>query len=64
MNQNEALALLRRYYAAFNAGDTQAMLAYLTQDVAHDINQGTRQVGKAAFRQFLAYMEGRAFGVR
>jgi steroid delta-isomerase-like uncharacterized protein len=52
-----ALALLERYYAAFNAGDRPAMLACLTEDVAHDINQGERQTGKAAFTAFLAHMD-------
>ncbi|MDE2618974.1 MAG: nuclear transport factor 2 family protein [Sphingomonadales bacterium] len=55
--RDEALALIGRYYAAFNAGDGEAMLACLSDDVAHDINQGTRQVGKAAFRAFLAHMD-------
>jgi steroid delta-isomerase-like uncharacterized protein len=57
MNQNEALALLARYYDAFNAGDNEAMLACLTDDVAHDINQGSRQIGRQAFRAFLAHMD-------
>ena len=55
--RDEALALIGRYYAAFNAGDGEAMLACLSDDVAHDINQGARQVGKAAFRAFLAHMD-------
>lgn len=53
----ETEALLSRYYAAFNAGDAEAMLACLADDVAHDINQGERQSGKAAFRAFLARMD-------
>lgn len=57
MSQTTALALLDRYYSAFNAGDWEGMLACLSEDVAHDINQGTRQVGKDAFRSFLAHME-------
>jgi steroid delta-isomerase-like uncharacterized protein len=57
MNQIQALALLERYYAAFNAGDNEAMLACLSEDVAHDINQGARQTGKDKFRQFLAHMD-------
>jgi steroid delta-isomerase-like uncharacterized protein len=57
MSQTAALALLKRYYAAFNAGDWEGMLACLSEDVAHDINQGARQVGKGAFRSFLAHME-------
>ena len=52
-----ARALIERYYAAFNAGEWEAMLACLAEDVAHDINQGERQTGKAAFRTFLAHME-------
>jgi steroid delta-isomerase-like uncharacterized protein len=49
--------LLRRYYAAFNAADWDAMLACLTEDVAHDVNQGGREVGRDAFAAFLRRME-------
>ncbi len=52
-----AIATLERYYDAFNRGDHDAMLACLTDDVAHDINQGGRETGKAAFARFLAHME-------
>lgn len=45
------------YYDAFNRGDREAMLALLTDDVAHDINQGRREIGKEAFRRFLAHMD-------
>lgn len=51
------LALVARYYAAFNAGDREGMLACLTDDVAHDLNQGPRETGIAAFRAFLARMD-------
>ncbi len=57
MNRTETLALIERYYAAFNAGDGDAMLACLTDDVAHHINQGACHVGKDAFRDFLAHMD-------
>ena len=50
-------AVVRAYYAAFNAGDRDAMLALLTDDVAHDINQGGRETGREAFRRFLAHMD-------
>ena len=50
-------ALIRKYYDAFNRGDREAMLSLLTDDVAHDINQGGREVGKEAFRRFLAHMD-------
>lgn len=57
MDRAEALALLTRYYDAFNAGDWQGMLDCLADDVVHDINQGTSQTGKDAFAAFLAHME-------
>jgi steroid delta-isomerase-like uncharacterized protein len=57
MHRATTLALLERYYAAFNAGDWPGMLACLSDDVAHDLNQGSRQTGKAAFATFLAHME-------
>jgi steroid delta-isomerase-like uncharacterized protein len=49
--------LITAYYGAFNAGDFDAMVALLTDDVAHDINQGERQTGRAAFRAFMAHMD-------
>jgi steroid delta-isomerase-like uncharacterized protein len=50
-------AVIRQYYDAFNRGDREAMLSLLTDDVAHDINQGGRETGKDAFRRFLAHMD-------
>ena len=49
--------LIRDYYAAFDAGDREGMLALLAEDVIHDVNQGPREVGKAAFRDFLGHMD-------
>lgn len=57
MSRAATIDLLNRYYAAFHANDVDAMLACLTDDVAHDINQGATQVGKDAFRAFMAHME-------
>lgn len=48
--------LIRSYYAAFNAGDVEGMMALLTDDVVHDINQGARETGKEAFRAFMHRM--------
>jgi len=48
--------LIRDYYAAFNAGDEATFMALLTEDVAHDINQGERETGKQAFSAFWARM--------
>lgn len=44
------------YYAAFNRADWAAMLALLDESLLHDINQGERQSGKAAFAAFLQRM--------
>jgi steroid delta-isomerase-like uncharacterized protein len=52
----DARALISRYYAAFNAGDWEGMLALLTDDVAHDVNQGGREMGRETFRAFLGRM--------
>jgi steroid delta-isomerase-like uncharacterized protein len=53
----DATALIRAYLDAFNRGDRAAMLALLTDDVAHDVNQGGREVGRDAFAAFMARMD-------
>lgn len=53
---SDAEAVIRAYYAAFNAGDMAAFLALLTEDVAHDVSQGGRETGRAAFGDFMAHM--------
>jgi len=52
----ETAKLIRDYYIAFNKGDSDAMLAFLTDDVIHDVNQGERREGKEKFRAFNARM--------
>ncbi|MGR2737401.1 ketosteroid isomerase-related protein [Billgrantia sp. Q4P2] len=54
---SESVQLIQRYYDAFNRGDWDAMLDCLDGEVAHDLNQGPRETGRDAFRQFLARME-------
>jgi steroid delta-isomerase-like uncharacterized protein len=49
--------IINSYYAAFNAGDSQAMLDLLTDDVIHDANEGGTETGKDAFAQFLDRMD-------
>lgn len=49
--------LIHAYYDAFNRGDREAMLALLTDDVVHDLNQGARETGRDAFRAFMARMD-------
>ena len=55
--QDRATELVLTYYTAFNRGDWEGMLALLTDDVAHDLNQGNRETGREAFAVFLARME-------
>lgn len=55
--REQAVELITRYYQVFNGGDREAMLAMLTDDVFHDINQGGCEVGREAFRSFLQRMD-------
>ena len=55
--QDRATELVLAYYAAFNRGDREAMLALLADGVAHDLNQGPRETGKAAFAAFMQRMD-------
>lgn len=49
-------AIVTAYYSAFNASDTDAMLALVADDVRHDVNQGAPRHGKALFADFNAHM--------
>lgn len=51
-----AAETIRAYYDAFNRQDMDAFLALLHDEVVHDINQGERQSGKAAFASFMEHM--------
>ncbi|MFD1911410.1 ketosteroid isomerase-related protein [Halodurantibacterium flavum] len=48
--------IISRYYAAFNAGDGEGMLALVTDDVEHHVNQGEIRRGKEKFAEFCAHM--------
>jgi steroid delta-isomerase-like uncharacterized protein len=52
----DTAALVRRYYDAFNARDPEGMIACLSADFVHDVNEGARRDGREAFRAFLAHM--------
>lgn len=56
-SQQRAIQLIQNYYTTFNTGDRVAFLALLTEDIAHDINQGGKEFGKEAFRAFLTRMD-------
>jgi steroid delta-isomerase-like uncharacterized protein len=48
--------LVQSYYDAFNRQDMAGFLGLLSEDVAHDINQGARETGKPAFDSFMKRM--------
>ena len=48
--------LIKSYFDAFNANETPAMLACLSEDVAHYVNEGEIRRGRAAFETFCAHM--------
>lgn len=45
------------YYEAFNRADWEGMLAQLTDDIEHHVNEGKIRRGKDLFREFLAHMD-------
>lgn len=51
------IEIIKSYFAAFNAGETQKMLSLLHPQVEHEINQGQTQVGLEAFTKFMAHMD-------
>jgi steroid delta-isomerase-like uncharacterized protein len=53
---DRAIELVLDYYAAFNRGDWDGMLSFVSDDVAHDVNQGGREIGREAFAAFLQRM--------
>jgi steroid delta-isomerase-like uncharacterized protein len=56
MPRAETLALIARYYDAFNAGDPQGMLACLTDDIEHRVNEGQPRIGREKFAEFCSHM--------
>lgn len=49
--------LINAYYSAFNRKDIESFLSLVTDDVEHHINQGKIELGKNAFRDFMAVMD-------
>lgn len=48
---------IKDYYSAFNSGDRTALLAMLTDDIVHEINEGGTEIGISAFSEFLKRMD-------
>jgi len=56
MTRADTIALIRRYYDAFNAGNAAGMLDCLTDDIEHRVNEGAYRIGKAKFAEFCGHM--------
>jgi steroid delta-isomerase-like uncharacterized protein len=56
MPRPDTLTLIRRYYDAFNEGNSAGMLACLTDDIEHRVNEGAHRIGKARFAEFCSHM--------
>lgn len=50
------MTIIDTYFAAFNAGDTTGMLACLSDDIAHHVNEGQIRIGKEKFSAFCDHM--------
>ncbi len=48
--------IIQQYFDAFNAGDTRAMLALVSDDVQHFVNQGDLRKGRAKLAEFCSHM--------
>lgn len=48
--------LIKQYYDAFNRQDMKTILNCLSENVIHDINQGSCQKGRDAFSKFMDHM--------
>ena len=56
MTRAESEDLIRRYYAAFNAGYAKGRLALVTDDIEHRVNEGGVRRGRDAFAEFCGHM--------
>ena len=56
-HNDRAIELVLAYYDALGRHDIDGVLALLGEDVVHELNQGPREVGKAAFSTFLERVE-------
>lgn len=49
-------ATVKAYFEAFNRGDVDSMIACLSEDVAHYVNEGQIRHGRDKFRAFCEHM--------
>lgn len=53
---HDAHALIAAYYDAFNAGQPDGMLALVSDDIEHRVNEGGVRRGRALFAAFCSHM--------
>lgn len=51
------LEIVQQYYHCFNRKDWAGMLALLSDDIRHEVNQGEARIGIDRYRAFLAHMD-------
>jgi steroid delta-isomerase-like uncharacterized protein len=56
LEKKKSISVIQEYYVYFNHENTHHLLALLDDKVIHDINQGSTEVGKPAFTQFMRSM--------
>ena len=56
MPRAETIALIQRYYDAFNANDAAGMMACLTDGIEHRVNEGASRIGGEMFAEFCSHM--------
>ncbi len=56
MSRADTLALITRYYDAFNAGDAAGMLDCVAEGVEHRVNEAAHRIGRAKFAEFCGHM--------
>ena len=56
MSNSAARATITAYYAAFNAENPAGMLACVSENVEHRVNEGGIRSGAAKFAEFCAHM--------
>lgn len=52
-----ALQIAEQYYQHFNAQNWEGMLALLSDDIRHEVNQGEPRIGVELYRAFLQHMD-------
>jgi len=49
--------IAQQYYQCFNDQNWEGMLAFLSENIRHEVNQGEARVGKTLYREFLQHMD-------